>query len=1002
MFHKWFLKTLMIGIILMLVACQGAISFTVSFHSNGGSNVSPITYVEGEAFNLPGDPTRSGYTFDGWYFDQDLFEQPLTSTSWIDLEITSDVTLYAKWNIQTYTITYMLDGGTNASSNPVSFTVLDEQTFEAPTKVGYMFDGWYSDQALTTSKPSLVVGTTGNLILYAKWTRLEYMVTWKNHDGTILEVDLVYHNETPIYDGATPTRPSTETEKYTFNGWTPSVSPITNDIIYTATFNVQPLNLKDPFDPSELNDVFGFNIYNLMPSFVTSDVILLDYSEVGFYEVYIDIFDWSEADADAYIALLDASYPWDDYEESWVLGNYFIYIYADDQTYPGKTVYGIGIYGEASSEEDPQTPFDYTELNDLFGFDLYHLLPTITSDDAIILDYSEPNFREVYVDFFDWTEADADAYIALLDKALTWDDAEESWIVGDYFIYVYADDQSYPGKTVYGIGIYGAISNEPVVYPSWADMMIDLKKFMNDSSIGSVLPELEGLSSIQIQQLPIAIYKIEGAFAHADYVQRIEDYIVELEGLGYAYDRDWSLELGEQLFTYELSENLGYAIFLNANGSQASITFWSYDPTIEKIELNPLSLRQSINAFELQTFQQSGLPSTGTFDVLVIPVEISGTPFPSDYQTKLDLVFNGSSLSTGWESVSSFYQKSSYGLLDLNFVISQKYTTQNTKTYYENYEDEGDQYAIKEALLALNPSINFANYDTNNDGLIDAVIFIYSENYNYDVNPWWAWVYAAQFGEAANTILDGKVFEYYMWASYYFLDDDLPGSNPAVNAETYIHELGHLMGLIDYYSFTYDYGPLGGFDMMDYNAGDHGPASKLLLGWLQPMVAIPGTYQVSLESYANDTDGLGSAIIIPYRSTDFDDGNAFDEFIIIMFYTPEGLYDAHEAADYVPNDAGIVIYHVDARLYPGAGFWEGYFMYNNDGDSDFFVEVLEVDQNNSMPGSQSFYFLDMLRNSSVSLNNYQWHQGGSMNISIVLNDVVLPTDDQVTFTLYIN
>jgi len=1002
MFHKWFIRMFILGILLMLVACQESVSFRVSFDSQGGSNVSPITYVQGEDFNLPNDPTRSGYSFDGWYFDDDLFEQPLTSTSWIDLEITSDVTLYAKWDIVTYTITYMLDGGTNNSTNPSSYTVVDAKTFEEPTKVGYIFDGWFSDQAFTTSKPSLVLGSTGNIILYAKWIQQEYMVTWKNYDGTILEVDLVLHGDTPEYNGATPTRPDSETEAYTFKGWEPSVLEATTDVIYTATFDAIPLNLKNPFDPTELNEIFGFDIYDLMPSFTTSDVLLLDYSETDFYEVYLDIFDWSEADADAYIAWLDEMLTWDDDEESWVLGNYFIYIYADDQTYPGKIVYGIGIYGDKTSEEDPKTPFDFTELNDLFGFDIYHLIPTITSDDAIILDYSEPTFREVYLDFFDWSEADADAYIESLDAMLPWDHAEESWIVGNYFIYVYADDQSYPGDIVYGIGIYGTISDEVVIYSSWADMMIDLKMYMNNSTLSDVLPELEGLSSIQINQLPISIYQIEGGFAHADYVARIEAYLDELENLCYAYDRDWSLQLGQELYTLEVTEDLGYAVYLNANGTTASVNFWSYDPTIEQISLNPLSPRQSINAYELFTYQQSGLPSEGTFDVLVIPVEISGTPFPSDYQTKLNLVFNGTTASTGWESVSSFYQKSSYGLLDMNFVIAPKHTTTNTKTYYENYDDEGDQYAIKEALLALDPTINFANYDSNNDGHIDSVIFIYSENYNYEVNPWWAWVYAAQFGEATGTTLDGKAFEYYMWASYYFLEDNLPGSNPAANAETYIHELGHLMGLIDYYSFTYDYGPLGGFDMMDYNAGDHGPASKLLLGWLQPMVAIQGSYQVSLESYSMDTDGLGSAIVIPYRSTDFDDGNAFDEFLIIMFYTPEGLYDAHQDADYVPDDAGLIIYHVDARLYPGAGFWDGYFMYNNDGDSDFFVEVLEVDNNGSMPGSQPFHFLDMLRNSSVSFNSYMWHQGGSINVSIALSDVILPTDDIVTFVLTVN
>jgi len=190
--------------------------------------------------------------------------------------------------------------------------------------------------------------------------------------------------------------------------------------------------------------------------------------------------------------------------------------------------------------------------------------------------------------------------------------------------------------------------------------------------------------------------------------------------------------------------------------------------------------------------------------------------------------------------------------------------------------------------------------------------------------------------------------------------------------------------------------------MMDYNAGDHGPASKLILGWLQPYLAVNGSYEVTLESFALDSDGIGSAIVIPYHSSNFTDGDAFDEFLIIMFYTPEGLYDAHLAANYVLEQAGLVIYHVDARLYPGAGFWDGYFMYNNDGGSDFFIDLLEVDKNNSLPGGQNFKVSDMLTSGSVNLSTYTWHQGGQMNITIELTQSVSATDDQVTFVLYVN
>ena len=163
----------------------------------------------------------------------------------------------------------------------------------------------------------------------------------------------------------------------------------------------------------------------------------------------------------------------------------------------------------------------------------------------------------------------------------------------------------------------------------------------------------------------------------------------------------------------------------------------------KEVVLETLSKRQSINEYEVSQFGMSGLPSTGTYDVLVVPVEIQNVPFEASYKTKLDKVFNGTSLDTGWESVASYYYKSSFGLLDLNFDILDKHITSNVKSYYEGKGQDGDQHAILDALTALDSTIDFSKYDSNNDGVIDSIIFIYSTDYNYDVDPWWAWVYAS-------------------------------------------------------------------------------------------------------------------------------------------------------------------------------------------------------------------------------------------------------------------
>ena len=110
---------------------------------------------------------------------------------------------------------------------------------------GYHFIGWttnangtggsFANEALLSASD---FNTYGNpLSLYANWEINKYTITWKNYDGTVLKTDVnVVHGTTPTYDGETPTRASTVQYTYTFNGWDPTVSTATNDIVYTATF----------------------------------------------------------------------------------------------------------------------------------------------------------------------------------------------------------------------------------------------------------------------------------------------------------------------------------------------------------------------------------------------------------------------------------------------------------------------------------------------------------------------------------------------------------------------------------------------------------------------------------------------------------------------------------------------------------------------------------------------------------------------------------------------
>ncbi len=239
------------------------------------------------------------------------------------------------------------------------------------------------------------------------------------------------------------------------------------------------------------------------------------------------------------------------------------------------------------------------------------------------------------------------------------------------------------------------------------------------------------------------------------------------------------------------------------------------------------------------------------------------------------------------------------------------------------------------------------------------------------------------------------------------MTDSIPGYSALIlNAETYIHELGHLLGLPDLYSGTHSYGPLGGWDMMDYNVGDHGPANKLLYGWLKPLVATTGEYQVTLDSYSKDSDGMNSALLIPYSGSNLSDGDAFDEYLLVVFYTPGGLYNAHYNTTLSVEDAGIVVYHVDARLNNSFSFWGNYFRVDNDGTSNLFINLLEADGNNSIPSNSGSGYIkqtDLLTNGTFNLaTNYDWIQGGDINVSITIASVFNNNSDAVTLTVSVN
>ena len=148
-------------------------NYKISYNLDGGNNGNnPESYNVEEEITFS-NPNKLGYSFKGWTIDG----KPITS---IKKGSTEDITLTAVWEIINYTITYNLDGGTNGN-NPLTYTILDTITFTAPTKDGFLFNGWsINGQNIT----EITKGTTGNITLTAVWDKIPS----QNNNGYILYI----------------------------------------------------------------------------------------------------------------------------------------------------------------------------------------------------------------------------------------------------------------------------------------------------------------------------------------------------------------------------------------------------------------------------------------------------------------------------------------------------------------------------------------------------------------------------------------------------------------------------------------------------------------------------------------------------------------------------------------------------------------------------------------------------------------------------------------------
>ncbi len=289
--------------------------YTLSFEENGGSVITNVTQDYNTAVSEPLAPTKQGYSFLGWYT-----EPTFTNGYTFTVMPAMNVTLYAKWQINQYTLTFEENGGSPVIDMTQDFnSVITAPT--APTKTGHTFIGWYTESALTnvfafTTMPA------NNQTLYAKWEINQYTIQFEENGGTVV-LDLTQDYNTPVTPPSEPTM-----EGHGFGGWyldaefvTPyswGMMPANNQTLYakwnlnevTVTFqnedgtelDVQVLSYggsatapADPSKPASGGYIYLFIGWDLAFDNVTQNIIVTaQYSQR--YQLLIDfiIASWGE------------------------------------------------------------------------------------------------------------------------------------------------------------------------------------------------------------------------------------------------------------------------------------------------------------------------------------------------------------------------------------------------------------------------------------------------------------------------------------------------------------------------------------------------------------------------------------------------------------------------------------------------------------------------------------------------------------------------------------
>ncbi|MDE6092626.1 MAG: hypothetical protein K2G14_05975 [Ruminococcus sp.] len=391
------------------------------------------------------------------------------------------------------------------------------------------------------------------------------------------------------------------------------------------------------------------------------------------------------------------------------------------------------------------------------------------------------------------------------------------------------------------------------------------------------------------------------------------------------------------------------------------------------------------------------MPSQNNAELVIFYVDFPDCPYTYEPSTEeIEKIAFGEENSEDrnypFESMSAFYNRSSKGSMQLNGKVF-RYTTKENKSAYE-----GDIYhvdLINEVFQAFESSEDFTEFDGNGDKIIDSALISVPTEAGSD--NWWP--AAGQYGGQSDMKVDGMSIGHVIVGNAQIESKaDYKNFN-----SSYVHEMGHCMGLPDFYLYTNEKDFEGmhgsaGYELMDEANSDFSAVSKLMLGWFKKnQVKIydssAGTQTFTLTNAQTEN---GNCVIIPYGKLEDD---YYSEFFIVE-YTTLDANNSRLKKDFwwKPTGSGVRVIHVDGEI--NDNYWWKYWKYasgeneatNND-EGKRFVRIIDDTETDNL-----YHTGDVIDSSISGFNWYDadGNQSVDPKIKITVGEL---SDDTYTITI---